>query len=78
VICQESGSGYGIVRTPLTLPDLTDSATEAMGFGDISSGATLGAFAKDVLSIEICGPDHLQLTLVYHARAETSRIPTNK
>jgi hypothetical protein len=34
-----------------------------MGIGDISS-ATLRAFAKDVLSIEICGPDRPQLTLV--------------
>ena len=35
-----------------------------MGLGDISSGATLRAFTKDVLSIEICGPDRPQLTLV--------------
>jgi hypothetical protein len=46
------------------LPDLIDSATKAMGLGDISSGATLRAFTKDVLSIEICGPDRPQLTLV--------------
>jgi hypothetical protein len=35
-----------------------------MGLGDISSGTTLRAFTKDVLSIEICGPDRPQLTLV--------------
>ena len=46
------------------LPDLIDRATKAMGLGDISSGATLCAFTKDVLSIEICGPDRPQLTLV--------------
>jgi GTPase SAR1 family protein len=46
------------------LPDLIDSATKAMGLGDISSGTTLRAFTKDVLSIEICGPDRPQLTLV--------------
>ncbi|KAI9764888.1 MAG: hypothetical protein M1839_005691, partial [Geoglossum umbratile] len=46
------------------LPDLIDSATKAMGVGDISNGTTLRAFAKDVLSIEISGPDRPQLTLV--------------
>jgi Dynamin family len=30
------------------LPDLIDNATKAMGLGDISSGATLRAFTKDV------------------------------
>jgi hypothetical protein len=45
-------------------PDLIDSATKAMGLGDINSGITLRAFTKDVLSIEICGPDRPQLTLV--------------
>jgi GTPase SAR1 family protein len=46
------------------LPDLIDSATKAMGIGDTDSGTTLRAFASDVLSIEICGPDRPQLTLV--------------
>jgi len=45
------------------LIDLIDSATKAMDLGDIG-GATLRAFTKDVLSIEICGPDRPQLTLV--------------
>jgi GTPase SAR1 family protein len=46
------------------LPNLIDSATKAMGLGDISSGATLHAFTKDVLSIEIYILDRPQLTLV--------------
>jgi len=46
------------------LPDLIERATKAMGIRDIRSGTTLRAFAKDVLSIEICGPDRPQLTLV--------------
>jgi hypothetical protein len=39
------------------LPDLTDSAKKAIGIRDIGSGATLRAFAKDMLSIKTCGPD---------------------
>ena len=47
------------------LPDLIDRATVAMGL-DSSSTTTRGnrAFTRDVLSIEISGPNRLQLTLV--------------
>jgi hypothetical protein len=46
------------------LPGLIDSATKAIGIGDISNGTALRAFAKDVLSIEMSGLDRPQLTLV--------------
>ena len=46
------------------LPSLIESATKAMGLGDGNSGDTLRAFARDILSITICGPDCPQLTLV--------------
>lgn len=46
------------------LPNLIESATKAMGIGDKNSGNTLRAFARDVLSIAICGPNCPQLTLV--------------
>lgn len=46
------------------LPGLIESATKAMGLGDGNSGNTLRAFARDILSITICGPDCPQLTLV--------------
>lgn len=49
------------------LPELIDKATELMGLGQQESGAAGGvtkAFAKDVLSIQIAGPDRPQLTLV--------------
>lgn len=46
------------------LPDLIESATKAMGVGGGNNGNTLHAFARDVLSIAICGPDCPQLTLV--------------
>ena len=46
------------------LPDLIESATKAMGIGDRNNGNTLRAFARDVLSIAICGPNCPQLTLV--------------
>ncbi|KAK6440516.1 hypothetical protein LTR95_003253 [Oleoguttula sp. CCFEE 5521] len=47
------------------LPELMDKATAAMGLnaGTASSRGTL-AFTRDVLSIEISGPVHPQLTLV--------------
>lgn len=35
-----------------------------MGIGGGNNGNTLRAFARDVLSIAICGPDCPQLTLV--------------
>ncbi|KAI9768061.1 MAG: hypothetical protein M1840_005095 [Geoglossum simile] len=46
------------------LPSLIDSATKAMGIGSDDSPGIQRAFAKDVLSIEISGPDRPQLTLV--------------
>ena len=47
------------------LPDLIDKATELMGLGGVGddSGPTR-AFSRDVLSIELAGPDRAQLTLV--------------
>lgn len=46
------------------LPDLIESATKSMGIGGGNNGNILRAFARDVLSIAICGPDCPQLTLV--------------
>ncbi|KAF3050536.1 hypothetical protein E8E11_009925 [Didymella keratinophila] len=43
------------------LPDLIDAATQEMGLGKIGSSQ---AFTRDVLSVEICGPNRPQLTLV--------------
>jgi hypothetical protein len=43
------------------LPDIMEGATEAMGLGMIG---TSRAFSRDVLSIQIDGPDRPQLTLV--------------
>ncbi|KAF2259056.1 dynamin family protein-like protein [Lojkania enalia] len=45
------------------LPDIVEEATQVMGLGrvgDINSRA----FSRDVLSLEICGPNRPQLTLV--------------
>lgn len=49
--------------TDLTqLPELIDAASAAMGLSDIGDGTSEAtAFSKDVLSIEICGPDRPQL-----------------
>ncbi|KAF2272877.1 putative dynamin GTPase [Westerdykella ornata] len=50
------------------LPELIDEASTAMGIGVKAAAGTKtrgrSAFARDVLSIEICGPDRTQLTLV--------------
>lgn len=46
------------------LPDLIESATKSMGIGGGNNGNILRTFARDVLSIAICGPDCPQLTLV--------------
>ncbi|KAH6653292.1 dynamin family protein-like protein [Truncatella angustata] len=47
------------------LPDVMAKATALMGIdGKSSSGPTAGAFARDVLSVEIEGPSRPQLTLV--------------
>jgi GTPase SAR1 family protein len=46
------------------LPSLIDLATKAMGIGNDDSSSIQRAFAKDVLSIEISGPNRPQLTLV--------------
>jgi hypothetical protein len=43
------------------LPNVIEEATTAMGLGKIGESA---AFSRDVLSIEISGPDRPQLTLV--------------
>ena len=40
------------------LPDLIDAATQEMGLGKIGASK---AFSRDVLSVEICGPDRPQL-----------------
>lgn len=40
------------------LPDLIDAATQEMGLGKIG---TTKAFSRDVLSVEICGPNRPQL-----------------
>lgn len=45
------------------LPDLIDKATKLMGLAE-AGDKTRNAFARDVLSIEISGPDRPQLTLV--------------
>ena len=47
------------------LPDLIEKATDLMGLNSID-GSSRGtkAFTRDVLSVEIAGPDRLQLTLV--------------
>ncbi|KAF2499712.1 Dynamin family protein [Lophium mytilinum] len=45
------------------LPDLMDEATQMMGIGEIG-GPDSRAFSRDVLRIEICGPDRPQLTLI--------------
>jgi hypothetical protein len=45
------------------LPDLIDKATKLMGIAE-ATGQTRRAFARDVLSIDISGPDRPQLTLV--------------
>ncbi|KAI9824015.1 MAG: hypothetical protein M1826_007548 [Phylliscum demangeonii] len=45
------------------LPELIAEATTLMGLDSVG-GADAKAFAKDVLSIEICGPDCPHLTLV--------------
>lgn len=48
------------------LPDLIDKATELMGLGSFEgddAGPTR-AFSRDVLSIELAGPERAQLTLV--------------
>jgi len=47
------------------LPDLIEECTELMGLNDTSgTGRGTKAFTRDVLSIEIAGPNRLQLTLV--------------
>ena len=43
------------------LPELIDEAAKIMGLGEASDGTTARAFARDVLSIEICGPNRPQL-----------------
>ncbi|KAF2810357.1 Dynamin family protein [Mytilinidion resinicola] len=45
------------------LPDLMDEATKMMGLGEIG-GPDSRAFSRDVLRVEICGPDRPQLTLI--------------
>lgn len=45
------------------LPDIIEEATEAMGLGAVG-GANSRAFSRDVLSVQIEGPDRPQLTLV--------------
>jgi hypothetical protein len=40
------------------LPDVIEDATGRMGLGRIGESA---AFSRDILSVEICGPDRPQL-----------------
>jgi hypothetical protein len=40
------------------LPDLIDAASQEMGLGKVGAS---NAFSRDVLSVEICGPDRPQL-----------------
>jgi GTPase SAR1 family protein len=42
------------------LPDIIEGATEAMGLGKVGENNSR-AFSRDVLSVEICGPDRPQL-----------------
>jgi hypothetical protein len=42
------------------LPDIIEEATEAMGLG-VVGGANSKAFSRDVLSVQIDGPDRPQL-----------------
>lgn len=46
------------------LPRIMDLAKTAMGLNNSESNTTARAFAKDVLSLEICGPNEPNLTLV--------------
>ena len=43
------------------LPSLIDQAATMMGLDDTGDGSVTKSFAKDVLSVEICGPDRPQL-----------------
>lgn len=52
----------GSIRNFDELPSLIDAATEAMGLGPSK------AFSRDVLCIEICGPDRPQLYVHTHHR----------
>ncbi|KAF2116621.1 P-loop containing nucleoside triphosphate hydrolase protein [Lophiotrema nucula] len=45
------------------LPDVIDDATQVMGLGRVGE-INSKAFSRDVLSVEICGPDRPQLTLI--------------
>ncbi|KAF1977702.1 hypothetical protein BU23DRAFT_452188 [Bimuria novae-zelandiae CBS 107.79] len=45
------------------LPDIIEEATQAMGLGQVG-GINSRAFSRDVLSVQIDGPDRPQLTLV--------------
>ncbi|KAF2798534.1 hypothetical protein K505DRAFT_371665 [Melanomma pulvis-pyrius CBS 109.77] len=45
------------------LPNIIEEATDAMGLGKVGA-INSRAFARDVLSFEICGPDRPQLTVV--------------
>lgn len=40
------------------LPEVIEDATREMGLGEIGKSA---AFSRDILSVEICGPDRPQL-----------------
>jgi hypothetical protein len=42
------------------LPDIIEQATETMGLGKVGENNSR-AFSRDVLSVEICGPDRPQL-----------------
>lgn len=42
------------------LPDIMEDATEIMGLGKVGEDNSR-AFSRDVLSVEICGPDRPQL-----------------
>ncbi|KAF2740911.1 hypothetical protein EJ04DRAFT_592504 [Polyplosphaeria fusca] len=56
------GAFNSVITDFSAFSDLIDAATEAMGLGRL--GENTRAFSRDVLSVEICGPDKPQLTLV--------------
>jgi hypothetical protein len=56
---QKKLSGFSKRITDLSeLPQIIEDATTEMGLGQIGESA---AFSRDVLSVEICGPDRPQL-----------------
>lgn len=59
-------SFYKSINDFSQLPDVMDEATQAMGLGTVG-GINSRAFSRDVLSIEITGPNRPQLSVIPHA-----------